>query len=66
MCGMLADGAKATGFRSMVVAQYTGIGLQKDDNAFVKYNEDTPPTGQYDDNTVAGNENNKHQFKGKI
>lgn len=56
MCGMLADGAKATGFRSMVVAQYTGIGLQKDDNAFVKYNQNTPPTGQYDDNTVAGNE----------
>jgi hypothetical protein len=56
MCGMLADGNKATGFRSMVVAQYTGIGLQKDDNAFVKYNESTPPTGQYDDNTVAGNE----------
>ena len=55
MCGMLADGAKATGFRSMVVAQYTGIGLQKDDNAFVKYNESSPPTGQYDDNTVAGN-----------
>ena len=42
MCGMLADGNKATGFRSMVVAQYTGIGLQKDDNAFVKYNDSTP------------------------
>ena len=56
MCGMLADGAKATGFRSMVVAQYTGIGLQKDDNAFVKYNTNTPPSGQYDDKTVAGNE----------
>ena len=55
MCGMLADGNKATGFRSMVVAQYTGIGLQKDDKAFVKYNESSPPTGQYDDNTVAGN-----------
>ena len=57
MCGMEADGNKATGFRSMVVAQFTGIGLQKDDNAFVKYNEDSPPTGNYDDNTVAGNEN---------
>ena len=57
MCGMLADGNKATGFKSMVVAQYTGIGLQKDDNAFVKYNEDTIPTGNYDDSTVAGNEN---------
>ena len=56
MCGMEADGSKATGFRSMVVAQFTGIGLQKDDNAFVKYNQNSPPTGAYDDNTVAGNE----------
>ena len=38
MCGLHADGSKATGFKSMVVAQYTGIGLQKDDNAFVRYN----------------------------
>ena len=29
MCGMHCDGAKATGFKSMVVAQFTGIGLQK-------------------------------------
>ena len=57
MCGMIADGNKATGFRSMVVAQFTGIGLQKDDNAFVVYNQQTPSTGVYDDNTVAGNEN---------
>ena len=35
MCGMHADGSKATGFKSMVVAQFTGIGLQKDDNAFI-------------------------------
>ena len=28
--GMHADGAKATGFRSMVVAQFTAISLQKD------------------------------------
>ena len=56
MCGMEADGNKATGFRSMVVAQFTGIGLQKDDNAFVKYNQNSPSTGNYDDNTVAGNE----------
>ena len=39
MNGMLADGKKATGFRSMVVAQFTGISLQKDDRAFVKYNK---------------------------
>ena len=25
MCGLNADGAKATGFKSMVVAQFTGI-----------------------------------------
>jgi len=53
MCGLLADGDKAEGFKSMVIAQFTGIGLQKDDKAFVIYNEDT---GVYDDNTTAGNE----------
>jgi len=41
MQGMKADGEKATGFRSMVVAQFTGISLQKDDRAFVKYNPET-------------------------
>ena len=39
MNGMHADGSKASGFRSMVVAQFTGVSLQKDDRAFVKYNE---------------------------
>ena len=38
MQGMHADGKKATGFRSMVVAQFTAVSLQKDDRAFVKYN----------------------------
>ena len=52
MCGVLADGDKASGFKSMVIAQFTGIGLQKDDNAFVVYNE---TTGVYDDNTKAAN-----------
>lgn len=56
MCGVHADGNKATGFRSMVIAQFTGIGLQKDDNAFVLYNQNTPSTGVYDDNTKSGNE----------
>ena len=56
MCGVEADGNKATGFRSMVIAQFTGIGLQKDDNAFVLYNDDEIPTGVYDDNTKSGNE----------
>ena len=65
MCGMEADGNKATGFRSMVVAQFTGIGLQKDDNAFVKYNSNSPSTGNYDDKTVVPNisNNSKARYK---
>ena len=47
MNGMWADGAKATGFKSMLTAQFTGISLQKDDNAFILYNEGT---GIYNDN----------------
>jgi hypothetical protein len=54
MCGLVADGSKATGFKSMVVAQFTGIGLQKDDSAFVAYD---PTSGTYQDSTVPGNEN---------
>ena len=53
MNGLLADGSKASGFASMMVAQFTGIGLQKDNNAFLKYNS---TTGAYDDGTVSGNE----------
>jgi hypothetical protein len=64
MCGVLADGAKATGFKSMVIAQFTGIGLQKDDNAFVLYD---PENGTYQDSTVPGNEtistNSRSTFK---
>ena len=37
MSGMHADGSKASGFKSMVVAQFTGVSLQKDDNAFCKF-----------------------------
>jgi len=37
MCGMWADGNKSAGFKSMVVAQFTGVSLQKDDNAFILY-----------------------------
>ena len=39
MNGLLADGRKAAGFKSMVIAQFTGVSLQKDDRAFVKFNE---------------------------
>ena len=54
MCGMHADGSKASGFKSMVVAQFTGIGLQKDKNAFIKYNKNS---GEYKDSTYVGNAN---------
>ena len=52
MCGLLADGDKASGFKSMVVAQFTGIGLQKDDNAFVRYDS---TSGTYKDSTSFDN-----------
>ena len=38
MQGLHGDGSKSTGFRSIVLAQFTAISLQKDDRAFVKYN----------------------------
>ena len=57
MQGLHADGDKSTGFKSMVVAQFTGISLQKDDLAFVKYNE---TTGLYDDQGTLGNSSILH------
>ncbi len=39
MNGLLADGSKASGFRSTVVAQFTAVSLQKDDRAFAKYDK---------------------------
>ena len=52
--GMLADGAKASGFRSMVVAQYTAVSLQKDDRAFVKYDPVTRTYNGINIQTVTG------------
>lgn len=52
LCGLHADGNSVIGFKSMVVAQYTGISLQKDNNAFVKYD---PTTGKYIDTTNVAN-----------
>lgn len=37
MCGMFLDGAEVTGFKSMVVAQFTNVSLQKDMNAWELY-----------------------------
>jgi hypothetical protein len=47
MNGLHADGSKATGFKSMLTAQFTGISLQKDDNAFLLYDAET---GIYNEN----------------
>ena len=41
MCGMFLDGSKVTGFKSMVVAQFTNVSLQKDMNAWEIYNGTT-------------------------
>ena len=60
MCGMHTDGYKVAenSFKSMVVAQFTGISLQKDKNVFIQpkqaqgdeddtdYNDDDPSTPQ--------------------
>ena len=54
MNGMHADGSKATGFRSMVVAQFTGVSLQKDDRAFVKYNKENRSYGGISYTKVSG------------
>jgi microcystin-dependent protein len=37
LCGIFANGANAQGFKSMVVAQYTGVSLQKDMANWEKY-----------------------------
>ena len=37
MCGMIAEGDRAGGFKSMVVAQYTGVSLQKDLSCWQRY-----------------------------
>jgi len=49
MCGLHADGSKVIGFKSVVVAQFTAISLQKDNDAFIIYNE---TSGSYVDSTV--------------
>jgi len=47
LCGLWADGSLVTGFKSMVVAQFTGVSLQKDDRAFIKFTESTTPNPSF-------------------
>jgi microcystin-dependent protein len=50
LCGIFANGDEAQGFKSMVVAQYTGVSLQKDMNAWEKYDLGAwGPVDDYDD-----------------
>ncbi len=56
MQGMHANGAKASGFRSMVVAQFTAVSIQKDDRAFVKYNQSSRTYEAVDYTTVYGSD----------
>ena len=37
MCGIFCDGNKVEGFKSLVTAQFTGVSLQRDINAWEKY-----------------------------
>jgi hypothetical protein len=56
MNGLIADGDKAAGFKSTVLAQFTGISLQKDDRAFVKYNKESRTYESIPISTVRGSE----------
>lgn len=55
MNGLLADGNQVAGFRSMVTAQFTQVSLQRDKNAWQKWDaasEGWLPLGEYDDFTT--------------
>lgn len=54
MCGLFADGAKVKGFQSVLLNEFTGISLQNDNNAFLRYNS---TTGTFDDSTTVSNLN---------
>lgn len=43
LCGIYADGARVSGFRSMVVAQFTGVSLQRDLSCWQKYDSGASP-----------------------
>jgi len=43
LCGIFADGEKPTGFKSMVVAQLTGVSLQRDLENWQKYDSTRSP-----------------------
>lgn len=56
MNGLHADGSKASGFRSTVVAQFTAVSLQKDDRAFAKYDKSSRTYQSVSYNPVYGSD----------
>jgi len=52
LCGILADGSKVSGFKSILVNEFSGVGLQNDENAFLRFNS---TTGTFDDSTSVSN-----------
>lgn len=52
MCGFEADGSLVDGFKSSVISEFTGVSVQKDNNAFVKYDS---ISGSYKDSTTIPN-----------
>ena len=58
MCGMWASGDIAVGFRSMVVAQYTGVSLQRDLNSWQRYSGGVWTTFTDYNQFIAENPNN--------
>jgi microcystin-dependent protein len=63
MNGLHADGSKVTGFKSMVTAQFTGISLQRDDRAFLKYDS---VSGGYVSQEDLGSSTSLHQDSSSI
>ena len=48
LCGVYADGARTSGFRSLVLAQFTGVSLQRDLTSWQKYDSGQgTPWGTY-------------------
>lgn len=48
LCGVYADGNKAEGFKSMVLAQFTGVSMQRDLSCWQKYvSNQSPAWGAY-------------------
>ena len=48
LCGIFCDGNKVEGFKSLVTAQFTGVSLQRDINAWQKYIGATDTWGKLD------------------